>query len=323
MGKTPMTSATSGGLGEALRHRRLQKNLTVEIVGQETHIHPRFLRALEEEKWEEFPARVYLQGFLRQYGNYLGLDGEELVGQLRRAMGQVEKPAFVRKDSAKNVDIEKAGMPLGTKALLTSLAVMLAAVYFFISQERRSSLSGSQTPVQESQSFPGMENQKSHDFIIRVKGTVWLRTWVDDRVRFEGTLQNGMSKSWTGLSSLRVQTTDMSLLDVQVDGKSILSVSEKAPGEIFWPSDKDRAGVPEAPPASSAPETPAPPVPVRSAVPRPSASRPANGTVPAKPATAPAQPKQILKPLVPQSGKPADPSNPSSPPAAQPENVTW
>ncbi len=84
---TPETTST--GLGESLRNRRRQKNYTLEMVSQETRISTRFLRALEEEKWQEFPAKVYMEGFLKKYAQFLALDGDDrphdrVVGRFRR-----------------------------------------------------------------------------------------------------------------------------------------------------------------------------------------------------------------------------------------------
>src|SRR4051812_41789662 len=95
------------GIGEALKNRRRQKNYTLEMVAQETRISSRFLRALEEEKWAEFPAKVYLEGFMRHYGNFLGLDGEDFVKKWREAQAKNEKPALTRVSSTHSVQAEQ------------------------------------------------------------------------------------------------------------------------------------------------------------------------------------------------------------------------
>ena len=76
------------GVGPTLQNRRRQKSLSIEKVAHDTRIHSKFIKALEAEQWEEFPAHVYRQGFLRRYAAYLGLDGDELARQLNRQTGQ-------------------------------------------------------------------------------------------------------------------------------------------------------------------------------------------------------------------------------------------
>jgi cytoskeletal protein RodZ len=44
-----------------------------------TKIQPNFLQYLEEERFEELPAEVYVRGFLRSYARELRLDEEDIV----------------------------------------------------------------------------------------------------------------------------------------------------------------------------------------------------------------------------------------------------
>ena len=89
-----MTDIAPGTIGQSLRNRRLQNNKTIEDVADATRIQAKFLKALEEERWAELPARVFLDGFLVKYAEFLGLDGQDLLRQLRQQLGQTDKPAF-------------------------------------------------------------------------------------------------------------------------------------------------------------------------------------------------------------------------------------
>jgi cytoskeleton protein RodZ len=70
-------------IGEKLRLARERNNLTIDQVARETHVAKRFLKALEEEDFAQFPGETYAMGFLRNYSEYLGLNAEELVGIYR------------------------------------------------------------------------------------------------------------------------------------------------------------------------------------------------------------------------------------------------
>lgn len=69
-------------IGETLREARERRGLTIEQVAQETRISARFVEALEEERFEELPAPVYVRGFLRSYANFLRIDPQPLLDQL-------------------------------------------------------------------------------------------------------------------------------------------------------------------------------------------------------------------------------------------------
>ncbi|MCF7928576.1 MAG: helix-turn-helix domain-containing protein [Spirochaetales bacterium] len=66
-------------IGEKLRSTREAKGISTEQAARETHIAKRYIHALEEEHFEEFPGEPYLLGFLRTYSDYLNLSSGELV----------------------------------------------------------------------------------------------------------------------------------------------------------------------------------------------------------------------------------------------------
>ena len=70
-------------IGEKLRLAREKNNLTIEQIARDTHVARRFLKALEDEDFSEFPGETYAMGFLRNYAEYLGLNAEELIGLYR------------------------------------------------------------------------------------------------------------------------------------------------------------------------------------------------------------------------------------------------
>lgn len=68
-------------IGELLQRARLAKGLNYRDVEQQVNIRSIYLEALEAEDFSCLPSEVYLKGMLRCYGNFLGLDGSELVKQ--------------------------------------------------------------------------------------------------------------------------------------------------------------------------------------------------------------------------------------------------
>ena len=64
-------------LGDKLRTARESKGYTYSHVGRETNIAIRYIEALENEDFSKFPGEPYILGFLRNYGEYLGLDVDE------------------------------------------------------------------------------------------------------------------------------------------------------------------------------------------------------------------------------------------------------
>lgn len=85
-------SAGRTEIGATLRDARRRYGLEVREVEERTKIRARYIRALENEDWEALPAPAYVRGFLRTYGQLLGLDGEMLADEFRRRHGEGAAP---------------------------------------------------------------------------------------------------------------------------------------------------------------------------------------------------------------------------------------
>lgn len=76
--------------GATLQNAREIRGIDLERASHETNISQEFLDALEKELITRFPGETYLMGYLRNYAEYLGLDGEAVVGMYRSVQKQLE-----------------------------------------------------------------------------------------------------------------------------------------------------------------------------------------------------------------------------------------
>ena len=68
-------------IGNSLREARMRRGIEFAQAEQATKIRGKYLRALEEERFELLPSETYVKGFLRTYADYLGLDGQLYVDE--------------------------------------------------------------------------------------------------------------------------------------------------------------------------------------------------------------------------------------------------
>jgi hypothetical protein len=73
-------------IGAALAKARTERGLDLREVEAATKIRLKYLRALEEENWDDLPEPAYAVGFLRTYADLLGLDADALATELRRRL---------------------------------------------------------------------------------------------------------------------------------------------------------------------------------------------------------------------------------------------
>ena len=66
-------------IGNSLREARRRRGVGLPEASAATMIRSRYLEALEEERVDVLPEGPYQRSFLREYAEYLGLDGDILV----------------------------------------------------------------------------------------------------------------------------------------------------------------------------------------------------------------------------------------------------
>jgi len=72
--------------GAWLRRSRLRSGLEIDQIATVTKINPNYLRYIEEEKFEELPAPVYVRGFVGAYARCIGLDPERIVSSYMKRL---------------------------------------------------------------------------------------------------------------------------------------------------------------------------------------------------------------------------------------------
>lgn len=75
------------GIGPTLREARNRRKVDLSEVEAAIKIRVRYLQAIENEEWDALPGGAYTRGFIRTYAAYLGLDGDRLADDYRRATG--------------------------------------------------------------------------------------------------------------------------------------------------------------------------------------------------------------------------------------------
>lgn len=68
-------------IGDILRKEREKQKLSLRDVEEGTSIRSVYLEALEKGEYDKLPGEVYAKGFIKNYGNFLELNGEDLVRQ--------------------------------------------------------------------------------------------------------------------------------------------------------------------------------------------------------------------------------------------------
>lgn len=66
-------------LGDKLKSKRNELNMTLKDAENATSIRLTHLEAIEQGEMSKLISPVYAQGFIKQYANFLGIDGEHII----------------------------------------------------------------------------------------------------------------------------------------------------------------------------------------------------------------------------------------------------
>ena len=114
-------------LGQRLHQERLQRKLTLDDIAKETKIKARFLAAIEKGEYEKLPSPAYAKGFVRNYGDYLGLPRAEVTALFRREFD--EKRAYkVLPDSM----VKKTDLSFTPLRIQHSFWFIIGGIFFFL-----------------------------------------------------------------------------------------------------------------------------------------------------------------------------------------------
>lgn len=114
-------------IGSILQQERQKRGLSIEEVRDATRITVQNLTALEEDRFDYFPNRVYARAFLRDYANFLSLDSPELLDRYEEEWGTPRETQPVVETPAKASPFRALGYALLAICLL---AVLAAAGYY-------------------------------------------------------------------------------------------------------------------------------------------------------------------------------------------------
>ncbi|MCB1175415.1 MAG: helix-turn-helix domain-containing protein [Leptospiraceae bacterium] len=126
-------------VGVILREAREERGLSLKDVARETNIAIKYIEALENEDFSQFPGETYSMGFLRNYVEFLNMDVEQVLN-LYRGQQIDQSPAPVQeltRGSARldlklprlqmNLNLDRKWLLLGAAVLIVGLIVALFA----------------------------------------------------------------------------------------------------------------------------------------------------------------------------------------------------
>ncbi len=247
--KTVMVSVS-----EKLRQERLQRNLDLAQIAEQTGIGRRFLEAIEAGQWDRLPGTFYAKSFVRQYARLLHVD-VEIEPELESVFGAVECAPIPSQEPhfgdlhlpPISGQLRQAGLHRRVQFPLASLvgAVLLCLAGYAIFRGVRLTIESAAEPKNtaskisefssvrdqpppDSRGVPVRGNELSLNLVARER--TWVSLWVDSRCVFRDILNPSERRSFEGQRRMLLYTGNAGALEIQWNAEPISSIGRR--GEV-------------------------------------------------------------------------------------------
>lgn len=115
-------------VGQILKEARETKLYTLDEVERHTKIRKEMLKALEEDDFAKLPPITFVQGFVKNYGKFLGMDGAKLMAVLRRDFEAGKHPPMIMETFSNPLTKKRIFV---TPSRLIGIVIAIIVVSFF------------------------------------------------------------------------------------------------------------------------------------------------------------------------------------------------
>jgi transcriptional regulator with XRE-family HTH domain len=189
-------------IGSTLREAREHRHLSQADVAAETMIPARYLDALEHEQYERLPDGLYRRSFLREYAEYLGLNGDLYVVEYDLEHIPPAEPEPLPPPRG------KTALPLGALAGVACVVLVGPGLWWLGGRGGGSPKAAQATPPRHASPRPAAPMKARLRVVhaapaalrlVAAKGDCWLSVHVGSPagvLAYQGTLRRGSAISF-------------------------------------------------------------------------------------------------------------------------------
>ncbi|MGB4442489.1 MAG: RodZ domain-containing protein [Coriobacteriia bacterium] len=228
-------------VGDRLVALRRERGKTLSDMESATKIMGRMLIALENNRFDELPASVYVRGYIQNYAQYLGVDPAPLLEEYSRDLGaRTEAPALrhIPERTVVPHRLDVHAIPRQAWVAAAVAIVVIAGVVWGVSSllgrgdspppiapdTSESAEPTTTTTVLDPDGGAG-EETAAGAFILKVEVTPgqssWVQARVDGLIAYEGTMPGGESKMWTVADDAIVRVGKPAAVTITRDGNPV------------------------------------------------------------------------------------------------------
>ncbi len=115
-------------VGQILKEEREKRFYSLEEIEKATKIRKELLEALEDDNWSKLPPPTFIQGFIKNYAQFLKIDSEKLLAIFRREFSDIKNPPRVLESFSNPISSKK--FSLTPTKVISGVVISLILVFF-------------------------------------------------------------------------------------------------------------------------------------------------------------------------------------------------
>lgn len=119
-------------IGDRLKEERERQGYSLEDVAKSTKIRVQFLKAIEDGDYSTLPSVTYVQGFVKNYIDFLGLPQKQLLALFRREFDEQEYTHIVPENISAKKEISLNRVRIRQAVVLGAAILVGLLLYIFI-----------------------------------------------------------------------------------------------------------------------------------------------------------------------------------------------
>lgn len=263
-------------IGTQFATERKKRGLDYNDVERAIGIRALYVQALEEGHYEVLPGEVYVKGFMRNYGNFLGLDGAGLVQAYLSAKSPIEPQAVIQHPQTKSATQQVTG---NRKLIVAAMAflILVAAgggLYMWKKGQRdpvvrpvavaQTEKVVAPSPTQAIPAAIPAVTVTGRAVVVTAKFTdrCWTSAIADGKTVYEGIPKIGETLSWEADRQIIVNLGNAAAADISLNGQPQGKMGERGDVVVktFTATTSPTVNTSSNAPSQTTPNTAQPPV---------------------------------------------------------------
>lgn len=223
-------------VSKMLKEARLAKGLSLEEAEAATSIRKLYLDAVEEGEFDKIPGDVFTKGIIRTYGNFLGLNGPDLVNIYKAQNSGLTKEAVAPKpirmvekiSISPQIKPEKvsSGNLLSYIVVLVLVIVVAGGIAWFMNTDSSQNMMPEPAAVEnsiqdEEKNAPKPVYNGVNLDLKCVNDRCWMEVNADGEIVFSGIMEVGQQQHFEAKENINVHYGNIGAMEITVNGETL------------------------------------------------------------------------------------------------------